>query len=334
MSKLTLALTFLALSASTVYAETITSLTEKAEANDADSQYLLAQSYDLGVDVQQDKSNAFYWYSQAAENGQVNAQSKLAYFLANGIGTKQDTLGAIRWYNQLATQGNKQAPLQLAKLYESHTGSIRSLDLSEQWYKVALSLDDNASAEDGYGRVLEAKFNARRAKQISSIEQLDVAFSDVSEPGTTPSLEKKNTSTNQFASSDYITVITLVILFSSLFVAVKKLRRKKSHQKLEQLELSQNKLKGSQTTIKQQKRQMEAMFQEIKKHQANNKNHNVSLACAVFGFTPSTIPTPKEIKLRYKQLSKIYHPDINGSDEEMKRLNAALKVISQNVTKK
>ncbi|MDF5305812.1 DnaJ domain-containing protein, partial [Vibrio parahaemolyticus] len=39
------------------------------------------------------------------------------------------------------------------------------------------------------------------------------------------------------------------------------------------------------------------------------------------------------VKLRYRQLSKLYHPDTRGSEEEMKRLNQAFKIISQNVTK-
>ncbi|MBO0237122.1 DnaJ domain-containing protein, partial [Vibrio parahaemolyticus] len=39
------------------------------------------------------------------------------------------------------------------------------------------------------------------------------------------------------------------------------------------------------------------------------------------------------IKLRYRQLSKLYHPDTRGSEEEMKRLNHAFKLVSQNVTK-
>ncbi|WP_407702388.1 DnaJ domain-containing protein [Vibrio algarum] len=52
------------------------------------------------------------------------------------------------------------------------------------------------------------------------------------------------------------------------------------------------------------------------------------MACAVLGYNPSRLPSEKEIKLRYKKLCRVYHPDANGSDEEMKRLNGAVKVIS------
>ncbi|MCA2423170.1 J domain-containing protein, partial [Vibrio alginolyticus] len=39
------------------------------------------------------------------------------------------------------------------------------------------------------------------------------------------------------------------------------------------------------------------------------------------------------VKLRNRHLSKLYHPDTRGSEEEMQRLNQAFKIISQNVTK-
>lgn len=56
-----------------------------------------------------------------------------------------------------------------------------------------------------------------------------------------------------------------------------------------------------------------------------------ALACAMFGFHPDQLPDERSIKLRYKQLSKIYHPDMKGSEEEMKRLNSSLKLIIKQV---
>ncbi|MBW3696814.1 hypothetical protein EK599_14030 [Vibrio sp. T187] len=324
--------TLFLISATLAHADTIASLTEQAQQQDPESQYLLAQSYDLGVDIEENKENAFYWYSQAAQNGQLNAQSKLAYFLAKGIGTEKDIDEAIRWYSQLAAQGNTQAPLQLARLYETYQGSIKPLDMAEIWYQIANQ--SNPDAEEGYSRVLEAKFNARRAKQISSIEQLDVAFTEIDEPELNDAAPKPAEPKPQFATSDYLSVAVLVLLTSALIVVVKRTRRKKSTQKLAHQQQIEAQLKSSQFTIKQQKRQLEAMFREVKKQQASSKTQKLKVACALFGYTPSSIPAPKQIKIRYKQLSKLYHPDLHGSDEEMKRLNAALKTISQNVTTK
>lgn len=310
-------------------ADTITSLTEKAQQQDPQSQYLLAQSYDLGVDVEANADNAFYWYSQAAENGHIKSQLKLANFLALGIGTEKNPQAAIRWYSQLASRGNPTAPLELAKIYEHYPSStLNPLDLAEVWYQVATYYDDNA--QDGYSRVLEAKFNARREKQISEIEQLNSAFSEeeqsgsVVEPNRAPFL----------VTSDYLSISVLLILLGGLAIAFKKVRTKQSHKTNEQHQELEAQVKSKNFTIKQQKRQLEAMFREVKKHQASKDTQKLKIACALFGYSANSIPPPKSIKIRYKQLSKIYHPDLHGSDDEMKRLNAALKTILQNVTKK
>lgn len=321
----------LTLSATFVQADSIASLTEKANQQDAKSQYLLAQSYELGVDVEENANDAFYWYSQAAKNGQVNAQKKVAYFLVKGIGTKRDVSEAARWYTQLALNGDTQAPLQLAKLYEAFPNEFKPLDLAEAWYQVALKFDENA--EEGYNRVLEAQFNARKAKQLSSFEQLDIEFT---EPEITeePQLLETTTVTSRFNIQEYVLAALLVLLTAALLLVAKKTRAKRADNKQQQQKSLDDQVKSQQFTIKQQKRQLEAMFREVKKYQANNKTQKLKVACALFGYTPTTIPDAKKIKVRYKQLSKVYHPDLHGTDEEMKRLNAALKTILQNVTQK
>ncbi|CSC93275.1 DnaJ domain [Vibrio cholerae] len=57
------------------------------------------------------------------------------------------------------------------------------------------------------------------------------------------------------------------------------------------------------------------------------------MAYALMGFHQNQRPDVKMIKLRYKQLSKIYHPDLHGSEEEMKRLNSAVKIVIDSVNK-
>ncbi|WP_418185434.1 J domain-containing protein [Aliarcobacter vitoriensis] len=47
-----------------------------------------------------------------------------------------------------------------------------------------------------------------------------------------------------------------------------------------------------------------------------------------FGFT--TNPTKEEVKKRYKELAKQYHPDLNGGDDEkMKKLNEYRDILVQ-----
>ena len=320
-------------SASFTQADTITSLTEKAQQQDPQSQYLLAQSYDLGVDVEANADNAFYWYSQAAENGHIKAQLKLANFLASGIGTEKNPQAAIRWYSQLASRGNPTAPLELAKIYEHYPSSTLSpLDLAEVWYQVATYYDDKA--QDGYSRVLEAKFNARREKQISEIEQLNSAFSEEESSDELIDPNRAPTSAPLLVTSDYLSISALLILLCGLAITVTKVRAKRSHKENEQNQALEAQIKSKNFTIKQLKRQLGAMFRDVKKYQASKDVQKLKIACALFGYSANSIPPPKSIKIRYKQLSKIYHPDLHGSDDEMKRLNASLKTILQNVTKK
>ena len=57
---------------------------------------------------------------------------------------------------------------------------------------------------------------------------------------------------------------------------------------------------------------------------------NAAIAKDFFGFT--TTPTKEEIKKRYKELAKIYHPDINnGDDVKMKELNHYRDVLMKTV---
>lgn len=106
-----------------------------------------------------------------------------------------------------------------------------------------------------------------------------------------------------------------------------------SSQEANQTQQLDAKVKELEFTNKQLKRQLEKVFKEFKKTRSQSDNHKVAVACAMFGYTPQTIPDNQAVKLRYRQLSKLYHPDTRGSEEEMKRLNQAFKIISQNVTK-
>lgn len=50
-----------------------------------------------------------------------------------------------------------------------------------------------------------------------------------------------------------------------------------------------------------------------------------SEALKLFGFTSNF--TKEELKKRYLELSKKYHPDLNGDEEMMKKINSAYEVL-------
>ncbi|NOH32468.1 J domain-containing protein [Vibrio chagasii] len=326
---------------------------------DSASQYQLAQAYELGVGAPQNIDDAFYWYSQSADNGNADAQFRLAELYLAGMDGKPDNKLALEWFIKAALQGNKRATVEIAKLYESSSERelLSPLDAAQLWYEAALP--DNPDAEDGYNRVLEAQFNQQRAKQISSIEQLDEGIgSEIDNSQGLPqqiqsnqvqsNLSSSNLSSSNLSSSNLFssnlsgsyymigTALALLIVIVSIGATLMISRKRemlKSSDLGTQKQVLKTQLSEKNRTIKQQKRQLQSMFNELKKQKVQKSSNNLQLACALFGYTPSSIPNQKSIKVRYKQLSKIYHPDAQGCDEEMKRLNSALKTILQSVTK-
>nr|WP_146457065.1 tetratricopeptide repeat protein [Vibrio splendidus] len=314
------------------------------------SQYQLAQAYESGVDVPLSTSDAFYWYSQSADNGNANAQFRLAELYLSGTGVEQSNKLALEWFIKSALQGNKHASVEVAKIYESSLEKdlLQPLDAAQLWYEAALK--DNPNAEGGYNRVLEAQFNQQRAKQISSIEQLDDSIDseiDTSQGQSQQVLsnqmqsnqaKRSNLSSSNLTSSDYMIGVALALLIATLSISAtliisRKRQVLKSGELNQQQQTLEAQLSAKDFTIKQQKRQLQTIYNELKKQKSNKGLNALQVACALFGYTPSSIPDQKSIKIRYKQLSKIYHPDGHGCDEEMKRLNNALKTILQNVTK-
>ena len=337
----TFLLTLVLLLSSLAHAENNSEESNAADSSpkDSASQYQLAQAYELGIGVSQNIDDAFYWYSQSAENGSANAQFKLAELYLAGTDGKPDNKLALEWFIKAALQGNKQATVEIAKLYESspELALLSPLDAAQLWYEAAMP--DNPNVEDSYNRVLEAQFNQQRAKQISSIEQLDEGIgSEINNSQGLSQHVQSNLFSSNLNGSDYMigTALALMIVFVSIgatLVISRKRHTLKSSDLGMQKQVLETQLSEMNRTIKQQKRQLQTMLNELNKQKGQKSSNNLQLACALFGYTPSSIPNQKSIKVRYKQLSKIYHPDGQGCDEEMKRLNSALKTILQSVTK-
>lgn len=90
-------------------------LYNKARDGDADAQYLIANAYYLGNEVQQNLKQAFLWYRRSAENGHIDGQFQLANIYLMGEGVQQDDEAALYWYGKAAGQNHPDA----LKNYES-----------------------------------------------------------------------------------------------------------------------------------------------------------------------------------------------------------------------
>ncbi|CAE6897159.1 COG0790 FOG TPR repeat [Vibrio sp. B1FLJ16] len=274
------------------------------------------------------KEEVRYWLEQSAKQGYLPAQKQLARDFESGLTGPASSSLAIYWLTSIALNDPQDHGYLLASYLEKNQKDISINELIEAWYQ--LSSIHNPQAEAAYNQLLEQRFDQLRAKQVSEIEELD---------------KKSVVQHELLPRSDeepYISQLKPLMAFGimSLIAGVGWIgyRRQRDTQlvrsareatQTQQLDM---KIKELEFTNKQLKRQLEKVFREFKKTKSQSDNHKFELACAIFGYTPQTLPESKAIKLRYRQLSKLYHPDSRGSEEEMKRLNQAFRLITQNVT--
>lgn len=104
------------------------------------AQLNLGTLYDYGMGTTVDKSQAAYWYTQAAQQGNQAAQYNLGMMYYDGEGVEQDFSTAFYWYQKAAQNGLANAQYSLGMLYQKGLGVTKSLSFSSQWfYHAALS---------------------------------------------------------------------------------------------------------------------------------------------------------------------------------------------------
>lgn len=317
----------LCLACFSIYAQNIESLRSQAIQRDADAQYQLGLRYLNGQGINQDKKQAFYWLELAAENGNLAAQQQITDMYLNGIGTSKSLNDAMFWMTSRAVAGQADAQIQLGDLYQKTKFFAYPIDYAKIWFRIAAR--HSPKGEKKYNALLEQAFNQQREKLISTNQKLEAKAAQQSEASTQHNGYAPLLSANLIPYL-YLTCTILfsVIIFLLVMMVHHRMTSRQAEttetQKTESLQLQ---LKEKETVIQQQKRQLNVAFNELKKQRQNTENDKLSSACAMFGYPMDDVPELREIKLRYKQLCKIYHPDLNGSDSEMQRLNQALKLV-------
>ena len=121
-------------------AEIATDLMSAAEKGDANAQYSVARSFELGKRVKSDKKKALKWYSKSADQGHLEASYRLGLIYYKGIGGyKTDLEKAFKYLSQAAKGNHKRSQTHLAKMYENGDGVDKSEVLSDYWYEQAFS---------------------------------------------------------------------------------------------------------------------------------------------------------------------------------------------------
>lgn len=311
---------------------------QQARLGNPEAQFQLALSHQQTQQLDQ----AYYWFLQAADRGYQPAMMPLANAYLQGLGTSADVTQALLWYTKSATLGDVEAALAMGRLYQQGEHLPQSLIMAEIWYHSIA--ERHPLGEQRYNELLQQRFNQRRANQLIALHNLEI---QAQQHDTVTNEEEKALKERQTQDytislmSDFLFILIGLLLIMGILSLYRSVKNKQQHQaeslnmeQKEQLQQQASAIKQQASVIKQQKRQLDKLYQELKKQQQAHHQHDqtFSLACALLGFHPHRLPDEKTIKQRYKQLSKIYHPDLQGSEEEMKRLNGAMKIINQRLT--
>lgn len=309
-------------------------LEQQAALNNADAQYQFGLAYETGEGVKRDLSKAAYWYQQASENNHLAATFNYAQALEFGRGVQANPAKALLLYTKLAVNGDVTALGKVAKLYQQGSPEIADEDQAVLWYSLAKEASD--SYQDAYEEALQAQYNAQQLRQIEALKQQEQANQQ--------NMDSPNTATSPEGSSGFSGWLHLVYALVIVALLALVLYRHRQAQALEQnqtnstkqqnnTEQLQSQLTKQQLYIQQLQRQLK-LANEQKRSAAATPTSALRDAYLRFGLDPNQPLSAKQLKTRYKQLSRVYHPDAQGSEEEMKQLNLALNTLTTNLQSK
>ncbi len=109
-------------------------LRRKANENDAEAQYLLAECYLEGTDVEQSFYHAVKWLEKSVAQNYAAAQYSLGYCFEKGNGVPVDMQKAIELYRKAADNGYSYAIGTLAYCYHEGVGVEQSFEKAIEIY--------------------------------------------------------------------------------------------------------------------------------------------------------------------------------------------------------
>lgn len=109
--------------------EAIILIKQAANTNDLLAQFYLAQCYENGIGMTEDKTEAFKMYRKAAERGLPTAMKELSRFYAEGIGVYQSKDKAAEWRSRYLRKDEDNFP-NLIEIYNRRLGNASSTTMS------------------------------------------------------------------------------------------------------------------------------------------------------------------------------------------------------------
>jgi len=124
-------------------------VTARAEAGDAEAQYLNGTLY--GADG---AKQAAQWFLRAAQQGHAKAQARIGVAYDVGDGVARDQAEALIWLTRAANKGQKFAQYYLGRKYARGDGVTRSLQEAKRWFQASAE-QNHAIAQFELARLLE-----------------------------------------------------------------------------------------------------------------------------------------------------------------------------------
>ena len=159
--------------------EEFSAVKAKAEAGDAQAQYVLGMAYRDGNGVLENDELAVRWYRKAAEQGNASAQNALGVVYGLGRGVEKDPAEAVRWYRQAAKQGNDAAMFNLGASYYNGQGVPTDLVQAYAWF-VSAEHAGNAPAKEAVTRMKsELKFDREVVEGMLAVARKYASGQDI-----------------------------------------------------------------------------------------------------------------------------------------------------------
>lgn len=134
LSNILLSLLLVSGSAAALDASSTDEINKKAQQGDVNAQYYLGFQYELGLEMEQNNEQAYYWYSQAAKQGDARSQYALGYLYSEGIGVQRDLQQAKEWFEMSSAQDYPEAQYALASFYYNGMGVEANYDLAKELF--------------------------------------------------------------------------------------------------------------------------------------------------------------------------------------------------------
>ena len=173
----------------------------------------------------QNYSEAFRWYSKAADQGNVEAQKALASMYYGGKGVNPDYAETLKWNRKAADQGDAEAQKRLGLMYYNGIGVTEDLAEATNWYRKSSDQGDTDARVllERADQVLQTEAKKSQEPQPSRVKELPqqvtspapekIENSPKSEPkksetfqeskhSITPSVPEKTSSPQQISEED------------------------------------------------------------------------------------------------------------------------------------